>query len=63
MKWEKDAKEVVDNIPTPEIMKNMTILYAEKLQAEQILSISPHLDRFESRPPGHGLKIFDTVLV
>ena len=31
MKWEKDAKEVVDNIPTPEIMKNMTILYAEKL--------------------------------
>ena len=31
MEWEKDAKEVVDNIPTPEIMKNMTILYAEKL--------------------------------
>jgi len=31
VEWEKDAKEVVDNIPTPEIMKNMTILYAEKL--------------------------------
>ena len=31
MEWEKDAKEVVDSIPVPEIMKNMTILYAEKL--------------------------------
>ena len=31
MDWEKEAKETVDNIPMPEIMKNMTILYAEKL--------------------------------
>jgi dissimilatory sulfite reductase (desulfoviridin) alpha/beta subunit len=31
MEWEKDAKEVVDSIPVPEIMKNMTTLYAEKL--------------------------------
>ena len=31
MKWDKEAKEVVDSIPMPEIMKNMTILYAEKL--------------------------------
>jgi dissimilatory sulfite reductase (desulfoviridin) alpha/beta subunit len=31
MEWNKDAKEVVDNIPMPEIIKNMTILYSEKL--------------------------------
>jgi dissimilatory sulfite reductase (desulfoviridin) alpha/beta subunit len=31
MKWNKEAQEVVDAIPMPEIMKNMTILYAEKL--------------------------------
>jgi dissimilatory sulfite reductase (desulfoviridin) alpha/beta subunit len=31
MEWEKDAQQVVDSIPVPEIMKNMTILYAEKL--------------------------------
>ncbi len=31
MKWNKEAQEVVDAIPLPEIMKNMTILYAEKL--------------------------------
>ena len=31
MEWEKDAREVVQGIPMPEIMKNMTILYAEKL--------------------------------
>jgi dissimilatory sulfite reductase (desulfoviridin) alpha/beta subunit len=31
MDWNKEAKEVVDGIPMPEIMKNMTILYAEKL--------------------------------
>ena len=31
MEWEKDAQEVVDGIPIPEVMKNMTILYAEKL--------------------------------
>jgi dissimilatory sulfite reductase (desulfoviridin) alpha/beta subunit len=31
MKWEKDAREVVDSIPVPDIMRNMTILYAEKL--------------------------------
>jgi len=35
MEWEKDAKEVVDNIPVPEIMKNMTILYAEKLARKE----------------------------
>jgi dissimilatory sulfite reductase (desulfoviridin) alpha/beta subunit len=31
MNWNKEAKETVDKIPMPEIMKNMTILYAEKL--------------------------------
>ena len=31
MEWTQEAKEVVDGIPMPEIMKNMTILYAEKL--------------------------------
>ncbi|KPJ56482.1 MAG: hypothetical protein AMJ42_05255, partial [Deltaproteobacteria bacterium DG_8] len=31
MEWEKDAREVVQGIPIPEIMRNMTILYAEKL--------------------------------
>jgi len=31
MEWEKEASEVVEGIPMPEIMKNMTILYAEKL--------------------------------
>ena len=31
MEWDKDAKEVVQSIPMPEIIKNMTILYAEKL--------------------------------
>jgi dissimilatory sulfite reductase (desulfoviridin) alpha/beta subunit len=31
MEWEKDAREVIGSIPQPEIMKNMTILYAEKL--------------------------------
>lgn len=31
MNWDKEAKEVVDGIPMPEIMKNMTILYSEKL--------------------------------
>jgi dissimilatory sulfite reductase (desulfoviridin) alpha/beta subunit len=31
MEWEKDAKQVVDSIPVPEIMKNMTTLYSEKL--------------------------------
>jgi len=35
MEWEKDAKEVVDSIPVPEIMKNMTILYAEKLARKE----------------------------
>lgn len=31
MDWEPQAKEVVNMIPVPEIIKNMTILYAEKL--------------------------------
>ncbi|MBI5375189.1 MAG: 4Fe-4S binding protein [Candidatus Schekmanbacteria bacterium] len=31
MEWETEAKEVVDMIPVPEVIKNMTILYAEKL--------------------------------
>ena len=31
MEWDKEAKEVVQGIPMPEIMKNLTILYAEKL--------------------------------
>ena len=31
MDWDKEAKGAVDSIPMPEIMKNMTILYAEKL--------------------------------
>jgi hypothetical protein len=31
MKWEKDAKEVVDAIPVHEVIKNMVILWAEKL--------------------------------
>ena len=31
MKWEKDAREVVDAIPVHEIIKNMVILWAEKL--------------------------------
>ena len=32
MKWNKEAQEVVDAIPMPEIMKNMTILYADGYQ-------------------------------
>ena len=31
MEWDKDAKEIVDSIPVPEMIKNMTILYSEKL--------------------------------
>lgn len=31
MKWEKDAREVVDAIPVPEIIKNYVVLWAEKL--------------------------------
>ena len=31
MDWDKEAREAVDIIPMPEIMKNMTNLYAEKL--------------------------------
>ena len=31
MKWEKDAREVVDAIPIHDIIKNMVILWAEKL--------------------------------
>jgi anaerobic sulfite reductase subunit C len=31
MDWDKEAREAVDSIPMPEIMKNMTNLYAEKL--------------------------------
>jgi dissimilatory sulfite reductase (desulfoviridin) alpha/beta subunit len=31
MEWDREAQEVVQGIPMPEIMKNLTILYAEKL--------------------------------
>ena len=31
MKWEKEAREVVDAIPIHDIIKNLVILYAEKL--------------------------------
>ncbi len=31
MKWEKEAREVVDAIPVHEVIKNMVILWAEKL--------------------------------
>lgn len=31
MEWDKEAKETVQGIPMPEMMKNMSILYAEKL--------------------------------
>jgi anaerobic sulfite reductase subunit C len=31
MEWEEDARQVVEGIPVPETMKNMTILHAEKL--------------------------------
>jgi anaerobic sulfite reductase subunit C len=31
MKWEKEAQEVVDAIPVPEIIRNYVVLWAEKL--------------------------------
>jgi hypothetical protein len=64
MEWEKDAKEVVDSIPVPEIMKNMTILYAEKLarknkqdkvtMAEIIQTRNDYFDLMGQRASGEG---------
>ena len=31
MKWEEDARQVVDAIPIHDIIKNMIILWAEKV--------------------------------
>ncbi len=31
MKWEKEAREVVDAIPVPETIRNYVVLWAEKL--------------------------------
>ena len=39
MDWDKEAKAAVDSIPMPEIMKNMTTLYAEKLALANMAEI------------------------
>lgn len=47
MKWDQDAKESIDLIPVPEIIKNMTTLYAEKLaRADGVDSVTMgHMNR------------------